>query len=92
MRRDVFKQLVEINIPVDELPYPGDELRLASVYFRFTGKQHDLVLDQIIIRGERHQLRVRSELHHVLQRPATRAVYRKQRSTDLRQLGAGCGA
>ena len=84
VRRDVLEQLVEINISVDELPYPGDELRLASVYLRLTGKQHDLVLDQIVIGGERHEPRVRPELDRVLQCPATGAIYRKQRSTQLR--------
>ena len=52
---------------------------LTSVYLRFTGKQHDLVLDQVVIRRERNKLRVGSEIDRVLQRPATGAINRKQR-------------
>ena len=53
------------------------ELRLASVYPRLTGKQHDLILDQVVVCRERDELRVRSDIDRVLQRPATGAEERE---------------
>ena len=84
VRGDVLERLAEIHVPVNELPYVRDELRLAPVYPRLAGKQHDLILDQVVVRRERHELRVGSEIDRVLQRPPTGAIDRKQRPPQVR--------
>ena len=84
MRRDLFKRLLKVDIPVYEFPYLCYEVLFASIYLRFTGKQYDLVLDQIVVSRERDQLRIGSEVHDVLYGPATGTTDGKKRPPQLR--------
>ena len=77
MRGHVLERLVQIDEFPYEFSYLRDKLRLAPVYPRLARKQHDLVLYQVVIRRERNQPRIGSDIDSVPNGPPASAIDRK---------------